>query len=517
MTADTALSPDDMVAQQRLGAASPPLIGGVTIRSSPLGLAFQGTRVYATVTLNGDPQLLTYNWFVDGKLVSSGSDGYGVPDSNFIPVEANVGHQLSVTVTAIDSNGGVTSVASNALPVINVNDLPIGNVSIDAGPQTAGSTLHASSNFLDADGIGTLSYQWKADGQAIDGVNGAYLTLTAQQAGKAITVVASYIDGHGHPESLASDAVAQPGHVNTLGTVAVAGTLAAGKTLRADVIDPDGTDAIYYQWQAGDGSGNWTDLAGATARSVTLGDTAPALMRVLINYADFQGNVEYKSVIVGTDQGDIIKFAYNNQTVLAGGGNDTIYYTGGSNTVDGGAGLDTFVTPYALYSNVLSRSSTPHLWSLSTITGQGSYLINVERVKFSDVSVALDTDGVAGQAFRLYQAAFNRVPDKVGVGFWISQLDNGMRLSTVADAFVHSDEFTTLYGSNPSNADLVTQFYQNILHREPEAGGFQFWVDVLDRHAVTVAGVLLNFSDSPENVVALVGAMSKGVEYVPYG
>jgi hypothetical protein len=101
------------------------------------------------------------------------------------------------------------------------------------------------------------------------------------------------------------------------------------------------------------------------------------------------------------------------------------------------------------------------------------------------------------------------------MGFWISRLDMGVSLTAVADAFVRSDEFASLYGSNPSNADLVTRFYHNILHREPEAGGYQFWVGVLDSHAASVAEVLASFSESAENV-ALVGVLNGGVQYTPY-
>ena len=36
------------------------------------------------------------------------------------------------------------------------------------------------------------------------------------------------------------------------------------------------------------------------------------------------------------------------------------------------------------------------------------HVSNVERLRFSDGNVALDTDGTAGQAYRLYRAAFAR-------------------------------------------------------------------------------------------------------------
>ena len=48
-----------------------------------------------------------------------------------------------------------------------------------------------------------------------------------------------------------------------------------------------------------------------------------------------------------------------------------------------------------------------------------------ERLTFSDANIALDIDGNAGQAHRIYKAAFDRAPDLGGLGFWINTLDNG--------------------------------------------------------------------------------------------
>jgi hypothetical protein len=52
-------------------------------------------------------------------------------------------------------------------------------------------------------------------------------------------------------------------------------------------------------------------------------------------------------------------------------------------------------------------------------------------------------------------------------------------------------------GPSPSNADLLTHIYQNVLHRTPDANGYAFWLDVLNRNAVSRAQVLAEFSESP--------------------
>jgi hypothetical protein len=75
--------------------------------------------------------------------------------------------------------------------------------------------------------------------------------------------------------------------------------------------------------------------------------------------------------------------------------------------------------------------------------GQGGSVnvTNPGRLVFADAGVAYDLAGVAGQAYRIYQAAFNRTPDLGGLGYWIEQMDKGATLEAVAGQFITSAEF----------------------------------------------------------------------------
>lgn len=141
-----------------------------------------------------------------------------------------------------------------------------------------------------------------------------------------------------------------------------------------------------------------------------------------------------------------------------------------------------------------------------------------QRVLFSDSAVAFDVDGegIAGKAFRLYQAAFNRLPDKAGLGYWIAFLDGGYSLDQVAAEFIRSAEFTALYGAKPTDGDLVTAIYRNVLHRTPDQAGFDYWTNALGR-GLPLHAMLSMFSDSDENRIQVSDAVWAGVSYSPYG
>ncbi|SFV01828.1 DUF4214 domain-containing protein [Pseudoduganella namucuonensis] len=213
-------------------------------------------------------------------------------------------------------------------------------------------------------------------------------------------------------------------------------------------------------------------------------------------------------------------FAVNTTpTVTAGtAGDDYMIGLGSGIKLNGGAGLDTVIYGATRASYVLI-----HTPAETQVQGKGAVaglsadvLTGVERLMFSDVGVALDTAGAGGQAYRLYRAAFDRAPDKAGVGYWIAQLDKGAALLDVARGFVDSAEFSALYGAAPANGAFVEKLYANVLHRAPDQGGVDYWTGTLNQGA-SRAEVLAAFSEGGENQAAALKVIGNGFDYTPYG
>jgi len=189
--------------------------------------------------------------------------------------------------------------------------------------------------------------------------------------------------------------------------------------------------------------------------------------------------------------------------------------TAGSDTIDGKAGFDVVRIGGKHAAYTIARTAGGFTVQETGKAFNTDTLLGIERLAFDDLAVAFDVNGAGGQAYRLYQAAFDRSPDARGIGFWIGFMDRGGALGDVAASFVQSDEFRALYGSAPTNRAVVERIYQNVLHREADAGGLAFWSELLDRKAVTVADVLVGFSESPENQAALIGKIENGFVYAP--
>jgi hypothetical protein len=183
-------------------------------------------------------------------------------------------------------------------------------------------------------------------------------------------------------------------------------------------------------------------------------------------------------------------------------------------TFDGGAGVDTAIFSGKFDDYVISKDQQGLLTSQDRVAGRdgNDVFVNVERFKFSDLSIAFDLNGNAGQAFRLYKAALDRTPDAEGLGYWIHSLDQGANLKTIANGFVNSPEFMSKFYGDGSAETFVTALYGNVLDRAPEQSGYNYWVNSL-KQGTSRADVLIGFSESPENYNNTVDLISSGAVY----
>ena len=179
---------------------------------------------------------------------------------------------------------------------------------------------------------------------------------------------------------------------------------------------------------------------------------------------------------------------------------------------DGRGGLDTLRVHAGRDDYRITKASDGFV--LASSFGAATRLANIERIAFDDGHVALDVDGASGQVYRLYQAAFDRAPDLAGLGYWIGRMDAGVSLAQVAASFVSSAEFGALLSPTAGARDFVTAMYDNVLQRQPDPAGLAFWIDALGR-GLGRADMLLQFSESPENVARVVGSVEHGIDFLP--
>ena len=91
---------------------------------------------------------------------------------------------------------------------------------------------------------------------------------------------------------------------------------------------------------------------------------------------------------------------------------------------------------------------------------------------------------------------FSGAPDSEGYSYFVTQLKNGtMTRAQVGLAILQSSEFQNLV--NTHNHVTVSLLYFDMLHRQPDAGGYAGWLDSLNA-GTTGTNVVNAFLNSRE-------------------
>ena len=305
-----------------------------------------------------------------------------------------------------------------------------------------------------------------------------------------------------------SSSYAYYGRIDAL---ALAEAIVALKPAGSYVLDVSGTELF---------EGNNFGLTSTQSANGTEGDDVLAgslLADTILAYGgdDLVYGADGDDRLLG-DQGDDEMWGGSGSDTIRGGagddflkgedGNDILIGDAGADYLDGGAGID--VAVYSTYRSTLSRIDLQ--WQIENDT-----VVNVERISFDDGAVGLDT--ISEKAYRIYKAAFDRTPDEDGLGYWIQELDKGFALHQVTNSFVISQEFQNLYGADLNNEGFITALYNNVLDRDPDQGGLDYWINDMENNGMSRADVLASFSESAENIANTDPLIELGVVYQPYG
>lgn len=223
------------------------------------------------------------------------------------------------------------------------------------------------------------------------------------------------------------------------------------------------------------------------------------------------------NIIFGFDGADVIDGAGGNDVAVGGPGDDFLIGGAGDDVLVGGAGFDTLEGGTGLDSAVYwfnwadySVGGGGETWEVGFAGGGSEALTAVERVMFADGTLALDLDGAAGQAYRLYNAVLGREPDTAGLGFWTTQFDGGLALTNAAALFLESDEFAGTFGTDLDDATFVDTLYRNVLGRPGDPEGVAFWEEQLAAGLARDETLAL-FSESEENRAAVDAEIADGI------
>lgn len=99
----------------------------------------------------------------------------------------------------------------------------------------------------------------------------------------------------------------------------------------------------------------------------------------------------------------------------------------------------------------------------------------------------------------LYAAFWNRAPDSTGFGYWCEVLASGeATIDEIATTMRNLPEGVAAYPTWSTNEQLVTEVYQNVFNRAPDAGGLAFWTQALDQGRATFPELVVDMVEAAQ-------------------
>ncbi len=224
---------------------------------------------------DGDELTYVYQWLRNGTPIA-GATGRTLDLA--LPGHGDLGDQLAVDVTAVDSSGATSSVVRSGVQITATNSAPVaGTVTLSpAAPRTDQTVTAQRSDFRDPDGGAvTFTYRWRRNGTLIPGATQSSLDLSTAGAGDRGDAIRVEVTAH-DADGGSSESIEAEGTVTNSAPVQGTVTVKPVSPATNDVVsaavsgfsDADG-DAIGYEYQW---YRNGTAIAGATGRSLDLSE-----------------------------------------------------------------------------------------------------------------------------------------------------------------------------------------------------------------------------------------------------
>ncbi len=200
------------------------------------------------------------------------------------------------------------------------------------------------------------------------------------------------------------------------------------------------------------------------------------------------------------DGDDTVGSAGGNDKVFGESGNDTVFGGEGNDTLHGGSGNDvaTYTGNRAEYT--ITRDEGYTYVALVSNPSEVDTIINTETIQFADSTYTIEATINQQQVATLYMQILDRQAEMGGYQYWTHYGEQGDHLGSLVMGFILSDEYRVKSGKvwdSLSIEDKIETFYEAILGRASDAGGKEHWINYYHSGA-TFEQVAEGFVDSLE-------------------
>jgi Ca2+-binding RTX toxin-like protein len=253
--------------------------------------------------------------------------------------------------------------------------------------------------------------------------------------------------------------------------------------------------------------GYWGFVGTAAATTIT------SAGQVTVNFGTVLENLtgsELADKLYGNEVANLIHGGSGNDLIEGWDGNDILNGGQGTDQLNGGTGIDT-----AQFNGAWGNYKTSMTNNIFIVTDQKSgndgtdSLTGIERLKFTDKSIAIDLDGNAGITAKVIGAVLgsSSVKNPTYVGIGLSYTDKGMSYSALGALALSAVGATT-------NDAIVTTLWRNVVGFNPSTADKAPFVKML-ADGMKAGDLVVLAADTALNTtnIGLVGLIQTGIEY----
>ncbi|WP_277656879.1 DUF4347 domain-containing protein [Seleniivibrio woodruffii] len=184
------------------------------------------------------------------------------------------------------------------------------------------------------------------------------------------------------------------------------------------------------------------------------------------------------------DGDDFVGSLAGNDRIFGEGGNDRMSGGDGNDFMHGGDGMDTVVYSGNMKDYIITRDHGLTYISPVSNPSEKDVILNSEHIEFADGTYNIDNSDELTYVASLYTQILGRQPEVDGFQYWADLVeDHNLSVGDMTIWFMKSAEYETAAGvdfDTLSAADQVEQLYVALLGRPSDADGKAYWLSVLD-------------------------------------
>lgn len=212
----------------------------------------------------------------------------------------------------------------------------------------------------------------------------------------------------------------------------------------------------------------------------------------------------------------VYKSNFGGESLIGSAGDDKFIHIDGHSKFFGNGGLDVAHLPdnRSAYKVSVNKNHT-------SVTKNGAIpdkidLTDINRIKFSDYSIATDISGNAGKTAKILGAVFGKaeVSNKAYAGIGLNLLDSGLTYESLMQLALD-----TKIGSGASNTAVVELLWKNLVGAAPSTTDIAPFVQDLESGRITRSGLAVYAAELDLNAqnIDLIGISTAGLAYTPVG